>query len=293
MGFHLPYFVREVLQNLKRNLLLNIITISTVLVLIFMLGFFMLFVENVDSMTQQVLKNLQITVELSDQLDLTRAGQLKFRIMKLPGVEAARYISKEEGFKRLQEKLKDKVALENLTRNPLPNIIEVDLEDPDYIFGTAAEIRKYPGVANVKYGDKEIINNVIRLSRVIFGAGIAVIVLLFVSAVFLIGNTIRLAVFSRRKEIAIMELVGAAHWFIRGPFVLEGIIHGFIGSALAVLFLNLTYYWVFIRMSIYLSILPIIPPNELLPLISVQLILAGSAVGCLTSLLAVNRYLKI
>jgi len=287
------YFFREVTQSFKRNLLLNLSSISTVMVLTFQLGFFILLIANINNFTSIALDKLQITVFLSPRLSLEKAGKLKHRIMKHPDVEAARYISKEKALRRLKERMKGKIDLKTITRNPLPDSIELELKDPDKIEEVAEEIKKYPGVDGVQYGDKSLTDKLIKLSNRIYTVGIAIISMLLVSAVFLIFNTIKLTVYSRRREIEIMELVGAARWFIRGPFLTEGLIHGLFGSCISIILLNALYSVVVGWVIEDLPFIPILPPGQAILDLSLFLLAVGIIVGSVSSYVAVNRYLKI
>jgi cell division transport system permease protein len=293
MKGNIPFFWRETILSLKRNLLLNIASASTVMVLTFILGFFILMVVNINNITNQAMSSLRIKAELSEQLNLNKIGQLKVRILKNPSVESAAYISKEAGFKKLKEKLKGKVDLDNLTRNPIPNVIEIKVGKPENIFPVADEVRKYPGIVTVTFGEGKLIDNLIRLSRFIYISGIIIILLLLISAVFLISNTIRLTVFSRRREIAIMELVGASRWFIRGPFIIEGLLHGVVGSGIAVILLNPLYFWCAKGILQQMSFIPIRPPGEVLLELNLLLVGTGILVATIASHLSVNRYLKL
>lgn len=293
MGSSARYFLREVAQSFKRNVLLNFSSISTVMVLIFQLGFFILIVANINYLTSIVMGKLQVTAILSPQLSLEKAGQLKARIMKNPKVTSVHYVSKTQAFQRLKSNLSGKVDLNNLTRNPLPDTLVIELSDASSLKEIAEEVGKYPGIDSVRYGDAKLIDKLIRLSGRIYLIGVIIIGMLLISAVFLIANTIRLTVFSRRKEIAIMELVGAAHWFIRGPFIVEGLIHGLMGSGIAILLLNLLYNsgaeWILEDMPF----LPVIPPGAISLDVSLSLLVVGILVGGLSSYFSVSKYLKI
>lgn len=287
------YFWREVSQSFKRNLMLNFSSIATVMVLIFQLGFFMLMVENINNFTGIVLSKLRITVIMSPGLSLEKYGKIKHRINKIPEVEVARYISKEMAFKRLKEKLKGKVDLTDLAKNPLPDTIEIEMKKPSKIREVAEEVKKYPGVESIRYGDAELIDRLFKLSRGIYIVGIITISMLLISAVFLISNTIRLTVFSRRKEIAIMELVGASHWFIRGPFIVEGLVHGLVGSGIAILLLDRFYAnmsgWILENFKF----VPILTPEAIMFKVTLVLLGVGILVGVGSSYVSVNKYLKV
>ncbi len=289
----LPYFYREVIQSLKRNVLLNVASTSTVMILTFILGFFILMISNINNWTDKAVETLIIRVEVSDNQSLEKIGKLKYRIMKHPEVKVARYVSKEAGLKKMRARYGDKFKLDSLPGNPLPNTIEVEVKDPEKISGIAREIRKYPGVVNTIPGERELVDVVIRVSSFVYVLGIFIIILLLFSAIFLIGNTIRLTVFARRKEISIMELVGASQWYIRGPFVIEGLIHGIVGSGIAVIVLNLFYFWGAGWVTENLKFLPICPPGDVLVSLSFTLLGVGIVVGATASYLSVNRYLKV
>ena len=153
MKGNIPFFWRETILSLKRNLLLNIASASTVMVLTFILGFFILMVVNINNITNQAMSSLRIKVELSDQLSLSKTGQLKVRILKIPSVESASYVSKEEGFRKLKEKLAGKVELDNLTRNPIPNVIEVKVGKPMDEKWLKAHTTIYHAVVGTAYRD--------------------------------------------------------------------------------------------------------------------------------------------
>lgn len=293
MASNLPFFIREVSQSLRRNILINVASTATVLILIFILGFFISFISNVNHIVNFARAELHIKVVLPDSLNLKQVGNLKHRILKDPDVESASFVSREQAFRKLKNQLKNEVDLQAYTRNPLPQTIEVKLKDTARTVEVAERMKKYNGVSEVRYGDIKIIDSFIRLSRFVFFGGLILILFLLVSAIFLIGNTIRLTVHSRRKEIAIMELVGADTWFIRGPFLIEGLIHGILGSGLAILFLNYFYMWAVGWMKNYMRFMPIKPPAEVLPELSIFLLLTGIIIGGLSSYISVNKYLRI
>jgi len=294
MGANLPFFFREVSQSLRRNILLNIASMTTVMVLTFILGFFILAINNINYISREIMRKANIIkVVLAEDLSLKKAGQLKFRILKHPDVETVRYISKEAGFRKLKQKMKGKVSLANLTYNPIPDVLEVEVRNLNKILSLEKEIDKYPGVIDTISGGKKIIESLIELSGFLWTAGVIIIVMLLFSAVFLISNTIRLTVFSRRKEIAIMELVGAAQWFIRGPFLIEGLLHGVIGAGISILMLNFFYVWMAQWMEEYMQFILIMTPGEALPALSLTLLAVGMLVGSIASYFSVNKYLKI
>jgi cell division transport system permease protein len=262
------------------------------MVLSFQLGFFMLLVANINHMAAAAMGKLQLTAVLSAQAGPDKAGVLKQRLLKDPRVERVQYVPKDLAFQRLKVRLGGRVDLNNLTRNPLPDTLIIDLKDPKKIREAAEDFKKYPGIETFRYGDDKLIDRLLKLSQRIYTTGIVVIAMLLISAVILIANTIRLTVFSRRKEIEIMELVGAARWFIRGPFITEGVIHGLVGSGLAIILLNYLYSagagWIIQDMPF----IPVMPPGLILPDASLSILAVGIIVGGSASFFSVNKYLK-
>jgi cell division transport system permease protein len=287
------YFLREISQNFRRNLMLNIASIVTVMVLIFQLGFFVLVISNINNFSSVALSKLQLTVVLEPDLSMEKIAALKGRILKHPEADMVRFISKAEAFERLKTRMGGRISLDNLSRNPLPDTVEVELVNPEKIDKVAEDFRSHPGVEDIRYGDQGLVLKMINLSHRIYFVGMIVIIMLVISAVFLISNTIRLTVYSRRKEIAIMELVGAHHWFIRGPFIFEGLIHGIMGAGIAIIMLNYVYTagtrWLVEGMGF----IPIIMPEQVLLNLSLLLLGAGILVGTGSSFFSVNKYLKI
>jgi cell division transport system permease protein len=293
MGVNPRYFLREISQNFRRNLMLNLTSIATVMVLIFQLGFFILVVANINNFSSIALSKLQLTVVLEPNLSMEKITELKGRMLKHPEAEMVRFISKKEAFERLRERMGSKINLENLTRNPLPDTFEVELINPQKIKEMAEEFKKHPGVEDVRYGNQELVQKMINLSYRIYFVGMVVISMLMVSAIFLISNTIRLTVYSRRKEIAIMELVGAHHWFIRGPFIFEGMIHGILGSGIAIIMLSYVYSAGSRWLIEGIPFIPVIMPEQMLVNMSLALLGAGILLGIGSSFFSVNKYLKI
>jgi cell division transport system permease protein len=133
----------------------------------------------------------------------------------------------------------------------------------------------------------------LNFNALVRSVGAVILGLLFLSTVLIVSNTIRLTVFARRKEIEIMQMVGAAEWFIRWPFILEGVIQGLIGSTVAASLVGTSYAMVVAKLSETVVFLPVIPAQVLLPQLLPALVLLGAFVGALGSLFSVNRFLKV
>lgn len=192
----------------------------------------MLLVINLHAFTLQMRGMIEIHAYLDDKIDAKKALEIDSKLKGMENVREMSYISKDEGLSNF-EKAQGINVMDLLPVNPIPDTYRIKVRDINRIEETAERIRTIPGVADVLYG-KEVVSSIISyliLLQIIFVVASAVII----SATFSsINNVIRLAVYSRRREIRIMQLVGATNWFIRWPFLMEGIVIGVLGALLSV-----------------------------------------------------------
>lgn len=291
MIHNISYFIREVYINLRRNVLMSMASISTVLILSLILGFFIIIVVNLNYWSENIVKQLQIVVYLSDGMNDKQTGILKSSLETTPHIDKIRFISKEEALKNMKERLKNQFEISDIGKNPLPNSFEVIVTEPDKIPKVAAIIKTYPGVDKVRYGEK-IAGKLLVINRAVHWIGIIIVLALFLSTLFIVSNTIRLTVFARRREIAVMQLVGAANWFIRWPFIMEGVLQGFLGALISLLLIKLIYAYFMPRIETALPFLTMVPFNSLFSTVSLILLGTGIFVGSVGSLISVNRFLR-
>lgn len=288
------YFIREVFISLKRNNWMTFASISTVALSLLILGMFLIIVLNLNNMATSLESQVQISVYLEDELSKTETEAIESKIKKMQGIEAIEYIPKEEALERFKKRLGDQQTL--LTAlgdtNPLPNAFEVRLLQPELVKTAAAVINEYEGVESAKFG-QDIIEQLFELTKMIRIFGLVIIVFLALATIFIISNTIRLTVFARRKEIGIMKYVGATDWFIRWPFLMEGMVLGFLGSVVAMFILRSSYGAVTAKIYDTLTFLPLIPEYPFLNNISLLLLVVGTAIGALGSTISLKRFMKV
>ena len=288
------YFVQEVLRSLRRNNWMSFASIGTVAVSLFVLGVFLLLVLNMNRMASALESQVQISVYLEDGLSADDRQDIASDIEALQGIESIRYISKDEAKARLEDRLGDqKYLLDALgDKNPLPDSFEVVVKSPDLVETAAKAIDRMDGVQEAKYG-QDVIEHLFAITRLIRIFGLVLMVLLAGATLFIISNTIRLTVFARRKEIAIMKYVGATDWFIRWPFLLEGMVLGFVGGVIAAVALRSFYAAMAAKITDTLTFFPLMPQYPSMNYITVALLLAGMAIGALGSALSLKRFLKV
>lgn len=291
MIHNISYFIREVYINLRRNVLMSMASISTVLILSLILGFFIIIVVNLNYWSENIVKQLQIVVYLSDGMNDKQIGILKSSLETTPHIDKIRFVSKEEALKNMKERLKNQFEISDIGKNPLPNSFEVIVTEPDKIPKVAAIIKTYPGVDKVRYSEK-IAGKLLIINRAVHCIGIIIVLALFLSTLLIVSNTIQLTVFARRREIAVMQLVGAANWFIRWPFIMEGVLQGFLGALISLLLIKLIYAYFMPRIEAAIPFLTIVPFNSLFSTVSLILLGTGIFVGSVGSLISVNRFLK-
>jgi cell division transport system permease protein len=235
----------EALRSISANLSTSIAAGLTVLIGMALVGMLIGFGSYARSWTDKTKRELVVKVFFCTDQTCPQTGYasgkqidgVRVKLQSDPLVRSVKFVSKEEAFREMKEKRPDLVR--GLPTNPLPDAFNVKAVKGEYVDRIAASLKPYPaGVQSVTFGRKTAhkILNVAHLIEVLFL--VAVLILLAASTV-LIANTIRLSIFARRREIEVMKLVGASNWFVRGPFMLEGLITGFIGSFLAVILLLL------------------------------------------------------
>ncbi len=288
------YFIQEVFRSLRRNNWMSFASIGTVAVSLFVLGVFLLLVLNMNRMASALESQVQISVYLEDGLSADDRRDIASDIEALQGIESIRYISKDEAKARLEDRLGDqKYLLDALgDKNPLPDSFEVVVKSPDLVETAAKAIDRMDGVQEAKYG-QDVIEHLFAITRLIRIFGLVLMVLLAGATLFIISNTIRLTVFARRKEIAIMKYVGATDWFIRWPFLLEGMVLGFVGGVIAAVALRSFYAAMAAKITDTLTFFPLMPQYPSMNYITVALLLTGMAIGALGSALSLKRFLKV
>lgn len=287
------YFIREAIMSLRHNGLMSIASVTTVALSLLILGMFLILVLNLNNMASALESQIQITVYLKDNLNDKQVHDINGQITKITGVTHVQYVSKDEALERFKKRLGEQQGLLSaLETNPLPSSFEIKVSNPDQVKPVAQAVEAIKGVEDTRFG-QEIIEQLFGLTKMIRIVGLILIIFLAFAALFIISNTIRITVFARRKEIGIMKYVGATDWFIRWPFVIEGMILGFGGAVIAVMLLSQSYSLLTQQIYGSLAFLPLIPKYPFLHYISSVLLVVGSAIGALGSAISLKRFMKV
>ncbi|MGB9699483.1 MAG: permease-like cell division protein FtsX [Thermodesulfobacteriota bacterium] len=292
------YFWKQAWQNLNQNRWMNAVTLATITLSFIVVGIFLIIFLNTQELLKEWQSRMRITAYLSDSLSTKEIKKLKDDLLGLTEVEEVTYRSKEEALQSLAEKLKDKQnLLQGLPRNPLPASLEIRLK-PAYqhsagVHQLVTKLRNFSQITELQYGVQwiEKLSAFLILFQVLswsLGG------LLAITTIFTISNTMRLKIFARRDEIAIMRSVGATGLFIRAPFYLEGLLQGLFGASLAMLILFLIFR-TFLK-TIYEPLQSLLGHFPLFFLNGEQIgavVLAGLILGFLGTQVSVGRFLRV
>jgi len=297
---HFKFFFNEAVNSLVRNWVMSVAAIVTVLVSMFVLGLGMIIFFNFQHAISDLRNKLEVEVFIKNTASPDQINELGDEIRAMPEVKDVGFVSKDEALNRLRDSLQGhEDVLDALSGNPLPPSYEITLKDPAQIEEVASRFFENPIVDNtpgthdgVKYGG-ETSDRVLKVTTIFLIGGAGFVMLLTVASVLLISNTTRLSIFARRREIEIMRLVGATNWFIRWPFVMEGVFTGMIGAAAAAILVMIANRFI---IEGVVNKMPFLPFNaEAVPMFWLVLfvIIGGTLLGSVGSGLALRRFLRI
>lgn len=288
--------IRDAFKSVFRNFSLSLASITCITITLIVVSLSLILTFNVNNFTDKVEKNATIVVFLENKIKDEEKDQLRSSIEKIQNVETISYESKSE----IQEKMmNESETYKNIMsgwteeENPLQDTYLLKVKNVDLIGDTAKEVGVLEGVGTVKYGEGMIEQLVSIFDLVRQGSYIVVIALVIVTA-FLIANTIKITIFSRRREIEIMRLVGASNINIKIPFVFEGLLLGLLGSVFPILITTYGYTMIYNKFGgkLFSNLISLIEPQPFIFKISGVLVLIGIIVGMFGSLRAVKKYLR-
>jgi len=285
------FFLSEVGRNFSRNLTMQLTAIGTVAVTVLLLGAFLVVREGLATIGDDALRKIEISVFLDSNASPAQARELAARVARDPRVRSVTYVSKAAGLRALRARMQGQIDTSLLTTNPLPDALHVHAKEPARVAAIAATVRRMPHVASVEYAQAAV-ERLLALSGVLAKIGLGIVVLLVLTAAIVISNTIRLTVFARRREIAIMQLVGASSAYIRLPFLMEGFLAGTVGALLAVTGLEVARIELVPKLVAAISFLPIRTDDGSAIRLGFELLGVGALVGVAGAWASVGRYLR-
>jgi len=287
----IKFFLGEVFRNFTRNASMQATAIGTVAVTVGLLGAFLYVRTSVAHVGKDMLSQITASVFMNTDATAAQVDAVRTALAKDERIDTAQFVSKAQGLKELRERMKGQIDLSILTENPLPDTFRVRARSAQDVPLIAKSIAKLKGVHEVDY-QQDVVMRLLQIADVARRVGVAVIVLFVLVAGIIISNTIRLTVFARRREISIMQLVGATNMYIRMPFICEGLLDGILGALVAVAVLSIARASLMPKLA---SALPWLQMNVVqvdLSSLVLQLLAVGGAVGVIASWISVGRYLR-
>jgi len=283
------YAIQQSQQNILRSPLMSLIVVSTMMIALSTLGFLLLVISDLNHISDELATQLKIVVFLDDQQDLEKIAA---DIEALPGVKPPLVkVTRDQALDTMTQDLPElKEVL--LNDNPFPASLEVAVLSIEQMDDIGEEIRAMVGVEDVQF-NQELSQQLSQIQDGVKLVGSIFAAVLILATLAIVVNTIQLAVHYRHSEIEIMRLVGAPHWFIRLPFILEGLLFG-LGSA--ILALSLLFFWrllPYAQLRRWLSFLPLSADYMPLVWIGIILLLTGLLMGVVGSTVSVRRYLRL
>jgi cell division transport system permease protein len=299
----LIFFLQEALRALRRNGAPTLAAVVTTVVTVILLGVLIPIFQTTQAKSEQIRSELNIQFGLYDDATPAEIESTQGDLKAVPNVAAVTFISKAEALKTLRSELKDKTIVEQLNTNPLPASFEVKANDAANLDGIREAIMR-PGADGKPNPISPIISNSFdrqqasqQIEQVTSALKIVLTVmtaLLIAASLMLVGNTIRLSIYTRRREVEVMRLVGATRWFIRWPFMIEGVVVGFVGGLVAILILWLGKLTVVDPLSSDFSFLAAQNDSTLsFPALVAILFAAAVLVSTIGSGITLRRFLKV
>lgn len=290
------YNIKEGLKGVIRNGTMAIASIGSVAASLFILGVIFSIVLNINNFALLAQNQFdKVQVFLKDDLSSKDIFDLKKEIETIDAVTKVSIETKEDALKRLKDRWgRDSYLLEGID-NPLQNSLVVEIDHLENANSVVDSMKDNDKIDDIKYY-KDIVQKLIKISNLIKSFGLFMIILLSILSLFIISNTIKLALHSRRREINIMKYIGATDWFIRWPFIIEGIVLGFLGSIISLVVTNFAYKYFYQKLSIPSnSIIAgyILPSSSVINSLFFIFIVMGVGIGIIGSIISLRRYLKV
>lgn len=285
------YFTREAFNALVRNSLMSLTATGIIMVALIMMGVFYILQVNMGKYIVSLRETVDIKVFLTEEINPSDLVDLKNKFAGLRGVKEVVFVSKEKGRQLLAEAFKLDPEELFSDANPLPDMFHLKLEEKADIDSIVGRVKGFPGVDEV-YAASAAKMFFLTL-QIIRAGGAGILVLIFFASVYIMINTIRLTVLARRREIEIMKLVGATNWFIRWPFLIEGLFLGTISAVIAIIILSNAYGSLAGKIYTMAKFIPLTPVKEISLGLSIWLLSTGFLIGLAGSFMSLKKFLKV
>lgn len=296
----ISYIFRQAFKSMWRNRMMGLASIGSVTAVLVILGFILIIVLNVNNMALVAKETFdQIAVYIMEGVEDEQIEKMGKSFKEIDGVMAVAYQTKEYALERVKEDWgDDAVILQGIRKNPLPNTYIIQLSDVSKADEVTTQLQTFEGVEKVTYYH-DAVNSIIKISDFIKRLGIAIVLILLLISIFIISNTIKITVLNRQREIELMQYIGATNGYVRGPFMIEGIMLGLLGSLVAILIIMFGYNYsmnylagryvaIISGMSGYLVGIEMVINDLIIIFLTI-----GIGIGILGSLISLKKFLSI
>jgi cell division transport system permease protein len=292
MALRTEYYFRETAQGLRRNGLIAFAAVSTAFISLFLVGSSLLVSREVNLLIDFTTRDVEVSVFLQKTIPPAQQEHISSLLAHMPQVKSVKYESQQDAYENFKRLFASQPALvQNVGPDALPASFQVKLKNPEEFSVVAAQLQGQPGIDKIR-DNREILKRLFAVIHVFRVGVLAVALIMLLSAAALIGNTVRMAVFARRKEIGIMRLVGATSWHIRVPFLIEGLIEGLLGAGAAILGLFIMKLAFIDPLRGKLGFLPLVGSPDIVYAVP-RLLILSVLVSAVASLVAMRRFLEV
>jgi cell division transport system permease protein len=295
MAVSVRYVARETASNLFRNRMMALAAILTVAVSLALVGTALLLRQAVSNQVGQWRNNVGLEIFVQPDVTPTEQAQITSMVHRTPQITSSQFLDHQQSYNLMKQLLvNDPTAIQAVTPAETPPVFQCVLAHPSDAQTVAALFQGQPGVFRVTWPE-ESIRAIQEVSTVLQTGFLAIALVLMISSLVLILNAIRMAIFSRRREVGVMKLVGATNWFIRIPFMLEGLVQGLLGALVAagtVILVNDGFRYVVKHYDLKALQSAVVASHEIV-VTEILIVLVGAVVGALGSALAVHRFLDV
>lgn len=291
--YKLPYLIKEGIRNLWHNRLMSISSIGVLGVCLLLISNAVLIGSNINAMVSQIGTENAVVVYLQDGTDEQTAKDLGAKLLALENIKSVEFLSSEDALNNWKEVLSEYPdLLEGIESDFLPPSYTISVIDLEKLDETVYQLEKLEEISSIRQM-AELADKLIGIRNAVSAALYAIVAVLFIVSMFIIVNTVKLAMFSRRKEISIMKYVGGTDWFIRLPFIVEGFFIGFIAAALSYFAQWYIYDYAIIQLVESVNFISPIPFDSFSGVLYISLTAFGCVVGMAGSLMSIGKYLKV
>ncbi len=290
------YYITQAFKGFFRNGLTSMTSVFIIMCCLLIFGLFSALTLNINHITSQIEQRCEIQVFMDKSTTPEQLADAQKQILQLSNIRSATIFSKEDTLNYMREIFADNAAAldgyegEN---NPYRDSFKITLKDLSMSEETIKQLGEIDNVAEVS-NNREVLTTILNTSNTLKNASLAVMLLLCFISIFIIANTIKIAVFSRRKEIAVMKFVGATNWFIRWPFIFEGIITGIIGALLSFALISWGYIVLYSKAStVSLDVFSLLPYSAIWFVLLICFISIGTLIGAVGSGFSIRKHLKV